>query len=404
MGYKGYREREGLTAPAQSQKKDNGDTPTDAEVTAPAGNADVSTTNQPTGVPNGQPAAVPTTPANDASTGPNKDSGNRQKKGLTVGDGVSPAAPLAADGKLPYTPTAKTDAEVEATHNRLMQEDQKYGLNYAINTILQQANGKKPETEAEREAREKKEKRQKVWAAVGDGLAALSNLYFTTKGAPSMYGNKGAGMQDALQTRIDKDKADRDAREKEYNGYMAQLAKLYMERGKTVADMQAAAEARKQAREKAEREQERHNWEKLGQPAKQAEADAKAKTAQEEAKYAETYYSNRANRVGASSGSSVFTAKYPVFGPDGKVIRRVYSRDEAISETEREGGTWPSDVVETEYEKNDPIMGKTTGKRSTVKKTVKAEKKEDDGPGDEDDKDIRSSVKNNKTMPGIKNK
>ena len=44
----------------------------------------------------------------------------------------------------------------------------------------------RPETEEQKAKREKRERREKLFAAIGDGLSALSNVYFTTKGAPDM--------------------------------------------------------------------------------------------------------------------------------------------------------------------------------------------------------------------------
>lgn len=373
-----FRQREGLTAPSQPYKKNWGDSPSESEVTAPAGNTDVTTTDQSTGVPSGQAA---------------------EQLGKQV-----------LGGSLPYTPKAKTEEELQDTHERLMTDDPLYGIEYHIKQAKQMADERKPETDKERAAREKKERRQQIWSAVGDGLMALSNLYFTTKGAPNMY-NKANSQQDALQKRLDKDKADREAREKEYNDLQIRLGDLYVNRGKTVREMEAAAEARKQAREKAEREQEKHNWERLAQPAAQAAAEAKAKTAEEEAKHAEEYYSNRAQRVGGSgSRGGAFTAKYPVINADGEIIARVYSKEEARVRTEQEGGGeyWPEVVTESEYEKRDPVLGTTKTTRTTVKQT-KTKKKEDKPEGKNggnagggSSTTIPGKGKKDNTMPGVK--
>lgn len=45
----------------------------------------------------------------------------------------------------------------------------------------------RPPTTEELEKEKKKEKRDKLFASLGDGLRALSNLYFTTQYAPNMY-------------------------------------------------------------------------------------------------------------------------------------------------------------------------------------------------------------------------
>lgn len=48
----------------------------------------------------------------------------------------------------------------------------------------------KPKSEEELEKERKRYRRNQIINAVGEGLSALSNLFFTTKGAPSMYNSK----------------------------------------------------------------------------------------------------------------------------------------------------------------------------------------------------------------------
>jgi hypothetical protein len=49
----------------------------------------------------------------------------------------------------------------------------------------------------------KKQKRDQIFAAIGDGISALSNLYFTTQGAPNMYSGKNTASE-RLQVRYDR--------------------------------------------------------------------------------------------------------------------------------------------------------------------------------------------------------
>lgn len=72
--------------------------------------------------------------------------------------------------------------------------------------------GEKPqpiETEEEKAAREKREQSKKVMAGLTDGLSALSNLYYTTKGAPSqqLQTNATNAMRDVIQRGYDERKA-----------------------------------------------------------------------------------------------------------------------------------------------------------------------------------------------------
>lgn len=82
---------------------------------------------------------------------------------------------------------------------------------------------KKPETPEEREKREKLEKQDKMWASIGDGISALSNLFFTTKGAPNMY-DADKSMTDSTRRRYEQLKKERDADNDKY--YNAQMQKL----------------------------------------------------------------------------------------------------------------------------------------------------------------------------------
>ena len=78
----------------------------------------------------------------------------------------------------------------------------------------------KPPTQEEIEAERKKQRRNAIFAAIGDGLSALSNLYFTTQGAPSMDDGKTT-LTGKMQERYDKLKSERDANSKFYlNSYL----------------------------------------------------------------------------------------------------------------------------------------------------------------------------------------
>lgn len=84
--------------------------------------------------------------------------------------------------------------------------------------------GNRPETPEEKAAREKREKREAVLSAVGDGISALSNLFFTTKGAPNSYDPRSS-MSAAARARWDKLKAEREANLRIYNeGYLRATA------------------------------------------------------------------------------------------------------------------------------------------------------------------------------------
>ena len=157
------------------------------------------------------------------------------------------------------------------------------GYDQQIAALQEAANKTKPETEEERKKRERREKSKKIIAAVGDGLMALSNLYFTTRGAPNMYDHKTMGQQTPLQAQLDKLKAEREANADKYLQYSLKIGDLQNDRAKTLREMEAEQERRKLAREKAQREQEEHGWLAALQPDKQREQAGKASKAEQEA-------------------------------------------------------------------------------------------------------------------------
>ena len=157
------------------------------------------------------------------------------------------------------------------------------GYDQQIAALQEAANKTKPETEEERKKRERREKSKKIIAAVGDGLMALSNLYFTTRGAPNMYDHKTMSQQTPLQAQLDKLKAEREANADKYLQYSLKIGDLQNDRAKTLREMEAEQEKRKLAREKAQREQEAHGWLAALQPDKQREQAGKASKAEQEA-------------------------------------------------------------------------------------------------------------------------
>lgn len=270
--------------------------------------------------------------------------------------------------------TPKTDVTPEA--DKLVgvsgqnKADAVMGYDEQIAALQTAANRYKPETEEERSKRERREKSQKIVAAVTDGLQALGNLYFTSRGAPNMYDYQKTGQLAPLQDRLERLRAERQANADKYLQYSLKVGDLRNERAKTVREMEEQQERMKQAREKAQREQEAHGWLAALQPDRQLEqqgnadrAVAEAKTAEAEAAYADELYGNKVkelksrinknNRQGSGTGGSggksgARSAKWAVYNSKGEVERYVQTRDEAISETARIGGTYPQTVSYTE--------------------------------------------------------
>ncbi len=102
------------------------------------------------------------------------------------------------------------------------QTEEKKRLSYV--EMFEALNPQKPETAEERAKREKREKREAVLAAVGDGISALSNLFFTTQYAPNAY-DPSKGMSAKARERWDKLRLEREANRRAYSdGYLRALA------------------------------------------------------------------------------------------------------------------------------------------------------------------------------------
>jgi hypothetical protein len=189
-------------------------------------------------------------------------------------------APEPSESKEPpktdVAPPADKPAGV-SPHNDTMGYDQQ------IAALQEAANRLKPETEEERKKRERREKSAKIVSAVSDGLQALSNLFFTTRGAPNMYDHKEASQLTPLQEKLEKLKAERQANADKYLQYSLKIGDAQNERAKTLREMEAEQEKQKLAREKAQREQEEHGWLAALQPDKQREQAGKATKAEQEA-------------------------------------------------------------------------------------------------------------------------
>ena len=299
-------------------------------------------------------------------------------------------APEPSESKEPpktdVAPPADNPAGV-SPHNDTMGYDQQ------IAALQEAANRVKPETEEERKKRERREKSAKIVSAVSDGLQALSNLFFTTRGAPNMYDHKEASQLTPLQEKLEKLKAERQANADKYLQYSLKIGDAQNERAKTLREMEAQQERAKLAREKAQREQEAHGWLAALQPDKQREqagkatkAEQEAITAEEEAKNAPALYKekvkterNRGRAYVASAINSYASANEHNANARGRFqwwdengnMHYAKTEDEAITKA-RQHGTLDSVTVNTTDSTDSDVLrrGKLTGEKQNTKKTT----------------------------------
>lgn len=92
------------------------------------------------------------------------------------------------------------------------------------------------ETPEQKEKREKYERWQKIFAALGDGVSSLANLHYTSKGAPNGYDPK-TSLSSRLQAILDKEKVDRENNSSARLEYA--LKKLNLQNDKYNSDLAA---------------------------------------------------------------------------------------------------------------------------------------------------------------------
>ena len=261
------------------------------------------------------------------------------------------------------------------------------GYDQQIETLKKAAEQYAPETDEQRRKRERREKSKKIIAAVTDGISALSNLYFTSQYAPNMYNHKTGSQMAATSEHLDKLKAEREADADRYLNYSLKIGDAENQRAKTLRELEAQQEARKIAREKAERDAEKHEWEQALQPDKQrevkgkadkAEQDAiasqaaaeaapelqRAKIATEEARAGSLRASAANSRASAAAHGRSNVAEFSAWDENGKEHR--FRTKAAADAFAKQHGTWQEEDETTTTEKTNE-RGKTSSSRQTKK-------------------------------------
>lgn len=171
-----------------------------------------------------------------------------------------------------------------------------------------------PLTEEEKAKEQKKKRRDEIFSAIGDGVAALSNLYFTTQGAPNMYSGKNT-MSEATRVRYDKLLKEREANDTAYlQGAM---------RAKQADDEAARTERawrRQLGLDQEKREQRKEEMDYRKQRDK-ADDDYRRESLKTKKEIADDKIEAEKNKPKGNSGSggSSNSGNYPT--PDGKVFK-----------------------------------------------------------------------------------
>ena len=176
-------------------------------------------------------------------------------------------------------------SKIEQPAAQAGQQASAQGGSLSYEDLYKKLNPYTPPTPEELEKEKKKQKREQIINAIGDGVYALSNLFFTTQYAPNMY-KPGSNLTEKAQVRYDKMMKDREEKnEKYYAGLLrAKQADDNQSRAERNWERQLGldAERRKQREDdlahRAEREKladDRYNEEKEYKRGRDKDADDK---------------------------------------------------------------------------------------------------------------------------------
>lgn len=254
----------------------------------------------------GKPTAPYTPPGIDSSL-PGA-AGTQPRQSTTGTPPAKPEAPTPQEASAALKEATPQETDVEKTQIEVKPQRVSYEEMFRL------LNPYKPPTQEELEKERKKQRREQIFAAIGDGISALSNLFFTTQYAPNMY-RPSETQSEKTRKRWDKLTAERNANMTAYiNGLMrarqaddayndnerAWQRQLGLDKIKQERDK--AADARAEAKEK--RDAEMHDLNKQLRNNQITQAEYEAKKAEVEARYAPQLEESKIGRNRAAAGAS----------------------------------------------------------------------------------------------------
>lgn len=259
----------------------------------------------------GKPTAPYTPPGIDSSL-PGA-AGTQPRQSTTDTPPAKPEAPTPQEASAALKEATPQVTDVERTPIEVKPQRVSYEEMFRL------LNPYKPPTQEELEKERKKQRREQIFAAIGDGISALSNLFFTTQYAPNMY-RPTETQSEKTRKRWDKLTAERNANMTAYiNGLMrarqaddayndnecAWQRQLGLDKIKQERDK--AADARAEA--KGKRDAEMHDLNKQLRNNQITQAEYEAKKAEVEARYAPQLEQSKINRNKAAAGASNASAR-----------------------------------------------------------------------------------------------
>lgn len=338
-------------------------------------------------IDNSMPGAPPTVPGSGTSDDKTEMTGTPVQTAVVPPAFTSDIAGGSKAGqvvvKAPQTPTGddvQTPNDEEQTTPVSEQQTAPKKLTYT--EMFQQMSPYKPPTPEELEKERKRQKREAILAAIGDGISAMSNLYFTTQYAPNSF-DPSQGMAATTKKRFDQLKKDREDNQRQYmEGFMRAMRwdaederdernwQHTIKRERVTDHYKEAADARAQAKADRDAAMAQLRMDLMQGRIDQQEAAAEAKRI--EADYAEAYWQSIINKknyrrpIGSGSrGGGGKAPEYPWYDRDGNL--HYASSYEAMMQNALNHGTWSEATQQstTEREQKDR-RGKTKGTTSST--------------------------------------
>lgn len=267
---------------------------------------------------------------------------------------------LTADKAAAERNRVATDTQAALTQNH---PEEVKRLNYEAMTKMLNEQGEQGRTK-KAEDEEKRRRRKQLFNAIGDGVAALSNLYFTTQGAPSVQYDPRGSLSARSQARWDAIDANRKAEEEKAYVLQQQAMDRALKEAKERRDEQRQAEIDRkndEYRQKQLDQQAQYRAQNLELQRYRADLEAQAKkegfqNKKELEEYKQGQLNARANvKQGGSSGNT------PIYLQSGEVINvpsKAMSSKENVS---RIYNAFPDWVKEAAFEKYN--LGKYNDKK-----------------------------------------
>lgn len=259
-----------------------------------------------------------------------------------------------------------------------------------LDDIMKRLNA--PEDEETRKKRERRERSKRIISAVSDGLSALGNLYYTSQYAPDMYEGRNS-LTGATNAMIERARAEREKNDEAYFNFAMKRGQLAHERAKTAREIEVEQEKLALARQKAERDAEKHQWLASLQPdiqreqaGKSARAESQAITAQYEAAFAPEMQqaklntenarteAQRASATASRASANASNASAARSRAEAGAVNQFYAWDENGNEHKfktkaaaeayaKQHGTYQEMDIEETSETNSDVNGRSTTSR-----------------------------------------